>query len=164
MWGVIQGPQSDLADWTNWDAATPFFPISSSYLSARGLVPCHTAYCIYNPGSSSYSSPLSLPQPPPQSHHPLLHWYSRRLLTSLMWQTSRFSQCLIMSRAMISPTAVVLGKTLVPISFLMHSLLSLSRTLSGTVTVQHNCRDKSYVCLQIFFLWGLRLTGNLEDL
>lgn len=157
MWDVIQGPQGDLAR----AAATPSSPFSS-YLSARGPVPCHTAYCIFNSGSSSsclshfLTSSQSRTSSPSRVQQEAAHLFDVTNLT--IQPVSHYEQLRLAQ-------GLCLGHDFIPrvfvLSFFMPSSHSLSLSLSGTILVvqprvsAHRRRDQSNLGLLISHFWGV---------
>lgn len=162
VWGAIQGPQGDLAGAESC-CHPPLSPFSSSYLSAGGLVPYHTAYCIYNS--------CSLP------HHPVTPSFATAWGFSLLWSDEPRDSASVLWVSMISPRCCSLHYDFIThivvvfIPFFRPSLHSLCLAISSTVQVVqplgsvHTMADQSFARL-LFFLFspGLGLACNLGDL
>lgn len=165
MWGVIQGPQGDLAR-AEWSCC-PLLS-SSSYLSARGLVPCHTAYCIYNFGSSSSLPPLLLPPLLTSSpSHPLVQQEAVHLfeLTNLTIQPMCHYEW---------PRSFSLGYdsiirifVFIFLSTSLHSLLLFHASYKWcNHTSVHTIAEPKIICAAVFFsfLWGSVQLATWDDL
>lgn len=152
----------------------PLLPPSSpfsSYLSAWGLVPSHTAYCIYN---SDSSFPLALPSPYliPESHHLFISLVQQEVahpfdVTNLTIQPASHYEWLWLAQVLKSWELIhssyfylddflSLYPLIVSICcFLRHCLIGATTGVSV-----YNCRDQSNTGLGFFFPFGL--AGSLE--